>query len=259
MLVLQRVSYSICCLALGGFLLYFYQADFLVAYVKPSFHLAILLGGLVSSVVGIFNLAYFRLDEEESGHSHEEAGVSPFSALFFILVPVIACLLLTEHEVAASHLEKQADIDADPSKMKFLVDLPPFTKETLEQTRQKTEDGFFEMNLMELFYSAGDPELERVFTGLGFETTGQLKAETKHVGEGNRMRLFRMFMTCCAADMKAIPIGLEFSTELPEFEPNAWVKVAGTLAYEMAGNVKRPIIMIERIEEIEAPSLDERY
>ena len=259
MLVLQRVLYSLCCLVLGGFLLYFYQADFLVAYVKPSFHLAILLGGLVATVLGLFNLVYCRLDEEEEGHSHEEAGVSPFSALFFIVVPLVACLVLTEHEVSASHLEKQADIDADPTKMKFLVDLPPFTKETLEQTRQKTEDGYFEMNLLELFYSAGDPELEAVFTGLGFETSGQLKVENKHVGEGNRMRLFRMFMTCCAADMKAIPIGLEFDEELPNFEPNAWVTVAGTLGFEMAGGVKRPILKVERIAQSDAPSLDERY
>ncbi|WP_018968931.1 DUF1980 domain-containing protein [Rubritalea marina] len=261
MLVLQRAVYAMCTIVLGGFLLYFYQADFLIAYVKESFHLAILLGGLVATVLGVFNLVCCRQggNEDGCGHNHEEAGVSPFSALFFIVVPLVLCLIFTKHEVAASHLEKQADIDADPSKMKFLVDLPPFTKETLEQTRQKSVDGYFEMNLLELFYSAGDPELERVFSGLDFETSGQIKAETKHQGDGKRMRLFRMFMTCCAADMKAVPMGLEFSGELPQFEAGAWVEVAGSLSYEMVGGLKRPLLHVDRIEQIEAPSLEERY
>ncbi len=32
---------------------------------------------------------------------------------------------------------------------------------------------------------------------------------------GTRMRLYRMFMTCCVADSRAIPIILEFGSEPP--------------------------------------------
>ncbi|WP_105044450.1 DUF1980 domain-containing protein [Rubritalea profundi] len=260
----QRVLFSCCILTWGGVMLYFYQSVHLDAYLAPNFQITVLIGGLACSIVGLFNLINFRVHTDchhggDCGHDHEGSDLNPIVALTIILFPLIFSLVKTEHKLDDTHLAKKSAQDLDPASMRFLADLPPFTKETLEATRQKAADGFYEMNLLELFYSAGDSELERVFTGLQFETEAMLRSEPNRNPKGNRMRLYRMFITCCAADMKAIPMSVEFEGDLPIFEPNTWVKVGGEMRYEHIGGVTYPVMLVKRIEPIPSPNAGNLY
>lgn len=261
---MQRVLFSLCLLAWGGVMLYFYQGEHLDAYLSSKFQFTVLVGGLACCVVGLFNLCCFNVKTDcghgaDCGHDHEESDLNPVVALCIILIPLGASLKWTEHKIDEAQIAKQSAQDVDPASMRFLADLPPFTKETLDATRQKSADGFYQMNLLELFYSAGDSELERVFTGLGFETEAMLRSEPNRNPAGNRMRLYKMFMTCCAADMKPIPLSVEFAGDLPDLPENSWVKVGGEMFYEHVDGVTYPVLKVKRLEEILAPDLDMRF
>lgn len=260
---LQRILFSCCLLVWGGALLYFYHGPHLIKYLDPKFHTTVLIGGLGCCVVGLFNLLTVKVEAScghgGEGHDHESSDMNPFMALLLILVPLCASLKWTEHKVHEALLEKQSSQDADASKFQFLADLPPFTRETLEETRTKSEDGYFHLNLTELFYSAGDPELVKVFSGLKFETEAILRDEPNRNPDGKRMRLYRMFMTCCAADMKAIPLSIEIDGEHPEIETGSWVKVGGDMSYETSEGVVYPVLKVKRIEKIPAPPEQFQY
>lgn len=261
---LQRIFFSLCVLSWGAVMLYFYQSEFLDAYLAAKFQFTVLVGGLACCVVGVFNLCTFKLETScdhgaECGHDHESSDLHPVMALALILLPLGMSLAWTEHKIDESHISKQSAQDIDPASMRFLANLPPFTKDTLDETRQKSVDGFYQMNLLELFYSAGDSELERVFSGLNFETEAMLRDEPNRNPEGKRMRLYRMFMTCCAADMKAIPMSVEFEGEQPDYEVGSWVKVGGEMVYEHIDGVTYPVLKVKRIEPAPAPDLGSMY
>ncbi|GAA5494362.1 TIGR03943 family protein [Rubritalea squalenifaciens DSM 18772] len=262
--VLQRIFFSLCVILWGAVMLYFYVGPNLGKYLDPKFHFTVLVGGLACCVLGAFNLLMCRKETScghggDCGHDHEETDLNPIVALLILLVPILASLNWTEHKIDERITDKKSAMDVDPASMRYLADLPPFTRETLDDTRDKSADGFYQMNLLELFYSAGDPDLERVFTGLNFETEAILRDEPNRNESGKRMRLYRMFMTCCAADMKAIPISIEFDGELPQIEKNSWVKVGGEMYYERLDGVVYPVLKVRRIEEIEPPFEEQMY
>ena len=66
-------------------------------------------------------------------------------------------------------------------------------------------------------------------------------------------------MTCWAADMKTIPLSIEFEGELPEIAGNTWVKVGGKMYYETIEGVTYPVIRVQRIEEAVAPDAGKMY
>jgi hypothetical protein len=131
--------------------------------------------------------------------------------------------------------------------------LPPLTREEIEKSHRKTADGFYEFNLMELFFSTGDRELQSVIDGMKVETEGRWLEEKVRNPNGTRKRLYRLFMTCCAADSRAIPIVLEFGKTPPELPENGWVKVAGTMRFPLEEGVLQPLLVVERAVAAEPP------
>ncbi len=93
----------------------------------------------------------------------------------------------------------------------------------------------------------------KVFDGLYVETVGKLRDEPNRNPDGKRMRLYRLFMTCCAADMKAIPLSIEFDGELPDLAHNSWVKVSGSMFYEEEEGVIYPILKVKKLEPAPVP------
>jgi hypothetical protein len=130
---------------------------------------------------------------------------------------------------------------------------PPITLEEIQNTHRKTADGFFEFSLMELFFATGDRELQSVIDGLKVETEGRWVEEKARNPNGTRKRLYRLFMTCCAADSRAIPIILEFGGPPPDLPENGWVKVAGTMRFPLEEGVMQPVLMVERAMAAEPP------
>ena len=260
----KKIEHVIFCASvmLWGFvLLYFYQHEKLPIYLAVKFHIYILIGGLAALVIGVFNLATMNTNadcchdhdhgEEGDGHSHD-SDLNPFAGICLLALPLFFSISVTQHGLSDEYAESLSGADVDAQTFNF-IDIPPFTLETLEQSRSKSEDGAFQLNLLELFYTSGDEEQMAVFDGLSVETEAKLRDEPNRNADGKRMRLYRLFMTCCAADMKAIPLSIEFDGELPNLSHHSWVRVGGTLFYEEIEGVIYPVLKVKRIEQIPVP------
>lgn len=260
---LRRSLFSLALLAWGGVLLYFYSSGRMNQYLAPDFRMIAFAGGLGLAVLGLFNLltagqaADCGHDHsgEEGAHDHENDDIHPITALLLMLVPLGLAVAWTKDEYSADALSRKG-LYAAPSAMNspFLASsIPALTREEIEKSHRKTADGFLEFNLMELFFSTGDREMQPLIEGLKVQTEGRWIDEKVRNPNGSRKRLYRLFMTCCAADSKAIPIILEFDKQPPELPDNGWVTVAGTMRFIMEDGEIQPVLVVDRALASEPP------
>jgi uncharacterized membrane protein YcgQ (UPF0703/DUF1980 family) len=144
--------------------------------------------------------------------------------------------------------------NTQPSSQPFLAaSLAPLTLQEIEETHRKTSDGYMEFSLMELYFSTGDPEMQKLIGGLKIETEGRIVPEKNDNPNGTRMRLYRMFMTCCVADSVAIPIILEFGKEPPLLPENGWIKAAGNMRFLEENGTLKAVLEVTRATAADVP------
>jgi uncharacterized repeat protein (TIGR03943 family) len=256
---LRRILFSLAVLLWAACILYFYNSGRIVKYLAPDFRPIALAGGLGLAVMGLFNLltAFREADcghdhGEGEHHDHEGGDMNPLTALLLMVLPVGLSAVWTKDQFSQSTLARKGLYeDVQPS---FLAStLPPLTLEEIEKSHRKTTDGYLEFSLMELFFATGDRELQAIMGGLKVETEGRIVEEKVNNTSGTRMRLYRMFMTCCVADSRAIPIILEFGKEPPMLPENGWVKVAGTMSFPEEEGTLRAVLVVDRATAAEVP------
>ncbi len=258
----RRIIFSIAVLMWSAVLLYFYSSGRVNKYLAADFRPLAFLGGLGLAVLGLFNLltngqtAGCGHDHGgEDAHDHESGDMHPFTAFLLMMVPVALSVAWTKDEYSASALARKGLYDT-PSKSSanFLSSgMPALTLEQIEKGHRKTEDGFYQFSLMELCFATGDRELQSLLDGLKVETEGRWVDEKIRNPNGTRKRIYRLFMTCCAADSQAIPLILEFGKMPPELPENVWVKVSGTMRFPLEEGELQPILMVESATPAEAP------
>ena len=128
-----------------------------------------------------------------------------------------------------------------------------FTMKDLERMVPKNSAGQFLLDVPQIFYTAGDEELMTVMEGIPVETIAQVMEETLHNPNGHRLKLFRLFVECCAADARPLSIPIDFGAPPPAYEELGWVKVIGNLHYlEEDGDIV-PILKVETMEPTAEP------
>jgi uncharacterized repeat protein (TIGR03943 family) len=259
----QRILFSIAVLIWSAVVLYFYSSGRINKYLATDFRLVAFVGGLGLAVLGLFNLftAGQKADcghdhsDEADPHDHESSDMHPFTAILLMLLPVGISVAWTKDEYSVGALTRKGLYDAPASVTKpFLSSaMPELTREQIEKGHRKTADGFFEFSLMELFFTTGDREMQTLIEGMRVETEGRWVDEKVRNPNGSRKRLYRLFITCCAADSKAVPIILEFGKKPPEFPENGWVKVAGIMRFPVEEGSTQPVLEVERVLAVEPP------
>lgn len=129
-----------------------------------------------------------------------------------------------------------------------------FTMADLERMVPKNEAGNFLLDVPQIFYTAGDEELMKVMEGIPIETTAQVMEETLNNPKGTRLKLFRLFVECCAADARPLSVPIEFGKTPPKYESMGWVKIVGKLHYshETDGAIL-PVIQVQTMEATAEP------
>ncbi len=252
---------SLAVMVWGGVLVYFYASGRIVIYLAPDFRIIALVGGLGLLVLGAFNLlmcgqpALVPHDHKGDPDASERGDMHPLAGFLLMIVPMLLSVAWTKDEYSLAALSRKGLFDApSATSLPFMAStLAPVTLEDLERTHRKTEDGFFEFNLMELFFASGDRELQGVLDGLDVETEGRWVNEKHHNEEGRRRRLYRLFMTCCIADSRAIPIILQFDEVPPELPENGWARVAGTMTFPLENGVIQPVLEARRAMAADPP------
>lgn len=261
---LRCILFSLAVLSWGLALLYFHASGRIAKYLAPDFRLIALIGGLGLLVLALFNLLTAGQQagcghdhgDDAHCHDHESSDIHPLLACVLMVLPLAVSVAWTKDEYSAAALSRKGLYDS-PQNMSasFLsAAMPAITREEIEKGHRKTADGFYEFNLMELYFATGDREMQTAMDGLKIETEGRLIEERNRNSKGTRKRLYRLLMTCCAADSRAIPIVLEYGDKpQPAIAENEWVKVAGTMNFPMEEGLLQPILTVDRTVEAEPP------
>jgi len=253
---------SIAAIAWGLVAVTFYATGLVTHYLAPGFHLISLAGGLGMIVLGLFNLFHLRQPADCCGHDahdHEPPEQNPLPTALLMIAPVAICVFATQHEYSARALAWKGlykQRSADPTL--FTARSATFTREDLERSTPKTDDGYYRLQLTELVWSAQDPELRRVYEGLPAQLEGRMIREDDELNPGrNRKRLYQVVITCCAADAQVFGLPIAFKGELPDIPDRNRVRVKGTVAYGSIAGGESAYLRVDRIEalsEQERPS-----
>jgi uncharacterized repeat protein (TIGR03943 family) len=254
---LRRILFSTAVLSWSAALLYFHASGRINKYLAPDFRIIALLGGLGLAVLGCFNiLTASRLadcghDHGDDGdpHDHEGQDGNPWISMWLMVVPLVLAVCWTKDAYSADTLSRKGLYDApsDVSSLFLSANIPPLTREYIEKNHDRSEDGYYDFNLMELFFATGDREMQSVIDGMKVETEGRWVEEKANNPKGTRKRLYRLFMTCCIADSRAVPVILEFGKEPPNFPDNDWVRVSGTMRFPLEEGTLQAVIMVDHV------------
>ena len=125
-----------------------------------------------------------------------------------------------------------------------------FTLEDLKAQVDQNDKGDLMITVPELFYTAGDTVIQEVLQDQGVESVGQVMAE---LDSDNRLRIFRLFMECCAADKRPLAIPIEFPDGIPQYNEMGWYKVIGKMTYYEEGGITLPVLKVESFAPTEEP------
>ncbi len=254
----RRIIHSLAVLVWSAVLLYFYGSGRIITYLATDFRSLALAGGLGLAVLGLFHLLTAGQPADcghdhgggDEPHDHESGDMHPLVVFALMIVPVALSVAWTKDRYSIAALSRKGLYDT-PTNI-----ASPFaasSKEDINKNRRTTPDGFLEFNLLELYFATGDRELQAVIDGQKVATEGRWMTEKNRNPNGTRKRLYRLFMTCCAADSRAIPIILEFDQQPPEFLENSWVKVSGTMRFPLEAGALQPVLTVENVIAAEPP------
>jgi len=129
---------------------------------------------------------------------------------------------------------------------------PAASQNAIDDYLPKAKDGNVEVQVIDLLYAAQDTSMRADFDGKTVETIGQLMPDDANNAGGNRFKLMRMFMYCCAADAKPIAALVE-APQKPNAPEMAWVRVIGKVTFPIEGGRTIPILNAVSVTQTDPP------
>lgn len=224
--------------------------------------------------------------QTQAGHSHgilEESGAfGRFVAIFILAVPVTYAAIKSPDQFSkyaienkgvyhANYGETSGDgkfaINRDDTKAPGALPAPApspdavpqaksmgaFTLDDLKAQFPPNKEGNFMLEVPEIFYSAGDKEVQAVLEGQPVETIAQVLPEKVNNPNGTRLRIFRVLVQCCAADGRPLSFPVEFGKEPPKFKDMTWVKVIGRMSFKKENDQIVPVLEATSMTETAEP------
>lgn len=281
---LNRWLPSITLVAWSFILLYFYLSGRVAAFLYPTFRPGVLIAGLIllGFAIGSFFVSNAPecCDDATCGHAVTRGPVGKLLAFSALLVPIILTASLSHDGFGATTIANRGVItDASQLVSKAPptppVDSTPYTEPPLPTNGDgasgssspadsgtssdssnayipRSPDGNIEISVIDLLYAAEDESLRKDFDGKTVEMVGQLMADKTANPNGNRIKLVRMFMTCCAADAKPVAALIELpkKTDIPEL---SWVRVIGIPAFPLEGGKTTALLKASSIKISDPP------
>ena len=129
---------------------------------------------------------------------------------------------------------------------------PATAQSAVDNYLPKSKDGNIEVQVIDLLYAAQDSSMKADFEGKTVETIGQLMPDDTNNAGGNRFKLMRMFMYCCAADAKPIAALVE-APEKPAAPEMSWVRVVGKVDFPIEGGRTIPVLKATKVTQTVPP------
>jgi len=231
----------------GGILLYFYGSGRLAAFLHPMFRPWVLVAGIGLLILAIGSALGGETEcceEDACGHGLSRLTFGKLLAFAVLLLPVSLALFSTKDGFSLNAILNRGVV-TDISELASLRSGPMEVPSDIDHLT---------VSVIDLLFAAQDERLQTELTGKTLEIVGQLMEETESNPRGNRKRLVRLFMNCCAADSKPVGALIEFQT-LPEtpFKEMEWVRVIGKPSFPMEGGRRIGVLKVESIDATEAP------
>lgn len=182
---IRRILFSIAVLIWSAVILYFYSSGRINQYLTPDFRVIAFAGGLGLAVLGLFNLltagqkadcGHDHSDDDVDPHDHESSDMHPLTAVALMILPVALSVAWTKDQYSVAALTRKglySSPSASAGKPFLAAAMPEITLEQIEKGHRKTPEGYLEFSLMELFFTAGDRDLQKLISGLKVETEGR--------------------------------------------------------------------------------------
>jgi len=266
-------------------LLFFYFTGRIASYLQPSFRVNVLLAGLAMLLMAccfLFLPAVANCcDEERCGHPLGRRKLGRFVTFLVLILPLAAAAMVSPNNYSADVVNRRGIVtnldglarrngNRVPAPQTASTDNPsepalpskdgstpaPTAASTdtsdADQYLPKSKDGNIVVQVIDLLYAAQDTSMRADFSGKTVETIGQLMPDDSHNASGNRFKLMRMFMYCCAADAKPIATLVE-APSLPSQAEMSWVKVVGKVEFPIEGGRVIPILKATSVQQVEPP------
>ena len=108
------------------------------------------------------------------------------------------------------------------------------------------------MEVIDLVFGTQDEGIRRDFEGKEVTIVGQVLPAREMNPDGDRMKLVRMFMVCCAADAR--PIAVLFRKPATWQAPDmTWVRVSGLATFPVLDGTRTVVIDPAEVEPCDPP------
>ena len=288
MSALHTRLFGLLALCWGCALIYFYHSQRIQDYLARDFHTLVLAGGIGIIVLGLYSLINpqekksscdheHKHDHDDHHHDHdhhhddeghrhdhdhgeeehcgdcdhEHEGHGPVATYLLTLVPLIVAMTHTQDKLSNRGMAKKGLYEAPA--LNGLNAPTAFTREDLEKRVPKNEEGEFQLQLFAAYWAAGDREVQSIYEGLPVELEGRVAPEKIGNEAGNRMRIFRKIMSCCAADAQFVGVSMEFPDDAKRPAVDEWVKASGILTFETIDNKVLPLLKVRVVIPTEEP------
>lgn len=259
-------------LAWGAVLSWYFLSGRVGGMLIPMFRPMVAAAGLVLLLLGVA-LAFLPEEEHDCcGHDASASALGRFTwgrGLMFaiLLVPITAAALYAPDGFGRAAIENRGvamSIEglAGAAKAPPLLEPPLPTRDGSPASPQsevnpaaylpRTPEGRLDATITDLLFAAQDAGVQKYFAGEPVEIIGQLLPASTGNARGNRAKLVRMFMSCCAADARPAGVLVESASPTSDLEM-AWVKVIGIATFPMEGGRAAPVIRADSITVTEAP------
>ena len=272
-------------------LLTFYFTGRISSFLHPSFRIYVLLAGVAMLLMaGCFLLlpgVASCCDDDRCGHPLGRRKSGRILTFLILIIPVAAAAMYSPTSYDASVVMRRGIVtDASglisrtkapaaqqPAQQTAAVDnsnpaepplptkdgsQPATTQAATTQTAAddylpKSKDGNLQVQVIDLLYAAQDTSMRADFDGKTVETIGQVMPDDSHNSGGNRIKVMRMFMYCCAADAKPIAAEVEVPANTANSPEMSWVKVVGKVEFPIEGGRTIPILKASSVKVTDPP------
>lgn len=226
-------------------LLYFYTSGRLAQFLHPSFRPGVLIAGGVLLLLALGSALAGRLEcceDDACSHSVSRTTSGKIVAFAVLLLPLGLAFAYSRDGFGLTAISNRG-VTMDARGMAG----PAAEPGVVDSYLPRAKSGNIEVSVIDLLYGAQDAGLRAEFEGKTVEVVGQLMEEKAANPHGNRMKIVRMFMTCCAADAK--PVGALVEVPVPadgDLPPElSWVRVVGTPTFPTEGG--RPVAVLKAV------------